>query len=317
MRRRLHDEIRRVVDTTDLVEVASRFTTLNRSLNGPCPVCGGTDRFYIHRGKKAWGCRGCTDRADDVVGLVSKVMRVSPKEAVEYLGGKLDKLPPPRPVPVQPKKNAPGVWTEDKWQLSAMRTIRFAREQFAANLAGLRYMESRGFTKETCLKFGVGYDEYRNCMVIPWILPDKRVCSIKYRRLGDVPKGKRFFSSEGGDPIVFGSHLITGSPAVVIIEGEFNAMAVHQAVGGAIDVYSVGSESCIPHLEPILESYPMALVWADKLSKAQNLRVPPQCQATRIESPQGLDANDILRDADLLEFLSLVWPGAPLPKGKP
>jgi hypothetical protein len=36
---------------------------------GPCPVCGGVDRFSINIKKQVWNCRGC-DRGGDVIDLV-------------------------------------------------------------------------------------------------------------------------------------------------------------------------------------------------------------------------------------------------------
>jgi len=37
---------------------------------GPCPVCGGTDRFSIHTGKNLWNCRVCERSGNDVISLV-------------------------------------------------------------------------------------------------------------------------------------------------------------------------------------------------------------------------------------------------------
>src|SRR5262249_52021204 len=36
---------------------------------GPCPKCGGTDRFAINTSKQVWNCRGC-QRGGDVISLV-------------------------------------------------------------------------------------------------------------------------------------------------------------------------------------------------------------------------------------------------------
>ena len=36
---------------------------------GPCPKCGGTDRFAINTSKQIWNCRGC-QRGGDVISLV-------------------------------------------------------------------------------------------------------------------------------------------------------------------------------------------------------------------------------------------------------
>ena len=37
--------------------------------NGPCPVCGGTDRFSINTAKGVWNCRQC-GVGGDVIALV-------------------------------------------------------------------------------------------------------------------------------------------------------------------------------------------------------------------------------------------------------
>ena len=43
-------------------EIARRGITIKRvgaELIGPCPVCGGRDRFAIHTTKQLWHCRNC------------------------------------------------------------------------------------------------------------------------------------------------------------------------------------------------------------------------------------------------------------------
>jgi DNA primase len=39
-----------------------------RELVGPCPVCGGTDRFSVNTVKQLWLCRGC-GKSGDVIAL--------------------------------------------------------------------------------------------------------------------------------------------------------------------------------------------------------------------------------------------------------
>jgi DNA primase len=53
---------------------------------GPCPVCGGTDRFSINLKKQVWNCRGCT-RGGDVIALVQHIDGSDFKGAVERLAG--------------------------------------------------------------------------------------------------------------------------------------------------------------------------------------------------------------------------------------
>jgi hypothetical protein len=56
---------------------------------GPCPICGGTDRFSINTKKQVWNCRGC-DEGGDIIALVMHLDRLAFSEAVE-------KLAPPKP----------------------------------------------------------------------------------------------------------------------------------------------------------------------------------------------------------------------------
>jgi hypothetical protein len=53
---------------------------------GPCPVCGGRDRFSINIKKQIWNCRGCA-RGGDIVDLVQHLDGVDFKTAVQTLGG--------------------------------------------------------------------------------------------------------------------------------------------------------------------------------------------------------------------------------------
>ena len=59
---RPHDErIERARAVSIEAEIAHRGYQLKRQgkeLVGPCPRCGGTDRFSIHVTKQCWNCRG-------------------------------------------------------------------------------------------------------------------------------------------------------------------------------------------------------------------------------------------------------------------
>jgi CHC2 zinc finger len=53
---------------------------------GPCPVCGGKDRFGVNVQKQLWHCRGC-DKGGDVIALIQLIDGCDFREAVEYLTG--------------------------------------------------------------------------------------------------------------------------------------------------------------------------------------------------------------------------------------
>jgi hypothetical protein len=66
---------------------------------GPCPQCGGTDRFSINIVKGLWNCRGC-GRGGDVIDLVMHLDGVGHRDAVRTLVGDEHRpvMPPVKPV---------------------------------------------------------------------------------------------------------------------------------------------------------------------------------------------------------------------------
>ena len=81
-----------------VLEVAQRYSTLKRitatEWAGPCPVCGGTDRFAINTRKQIWSCRYCPggqgkkSKGGGVIDLVQHAEDATFVEAVEMLAGK-------------------------------------------------------------------------------------------------------------------------------------------------------------------------------------------------------------------------------------
>jgi phage/plasmid primase-like uncharacterized protein len=69
-------------------EIARRGIKLNGrgpERCGPCPKCGGTDRFAINTNKQIWNCRGC-QRGGDVISLVQHLDGCTFGAAVATLG---------------------------------------------------------------------------------------------------------------------------------------------------------------------------------------------------------------------------------------
>jgi hypothetical protein len=106
---------------------------------GPCPRCGGTDRFSFNPRKNLWNCRGCKpkDIAGDVIGFVQWLDGVDAIHAAKHLVGD---------VPTNPKANghdnpstAQDIWQtpieaiypyEDDGGQLRYEVIRFAGKQF-------------------------------------------------------------------------------------------------------------------------------------------------------------------------------------------
>ena len=55
---------------------------------GPCPLCGGTDRFAIHTGKNTFHCRRCPLKGGGAIDLVMQTEKISFIAACEMLTGR-------------------------------------------------------------------------------------------------------------------------------------------------------------------------------------------------------------------------------------
>src|SRR6476619_3575158 len=69
---------------------------------GPCPVCGGSDRFAVNTRKNLFNCRGC-NTGGDVIALVQHLDGVTFAEACAILAGEPAVGCKPRPVIIGPK----------------------------------------------------------------------------------------------------------------------------------------------------------------------------------------------------------------------
>jgi phage/plasmid primase-like uncharacterized protein len=97
-----HIERARAVRIED--EIARRrFRNLKRQggeMFGPCPVCGGNDRFAINIHKQVFNCRGCGAKGD-VIALVQRLDGGPFKDAIATLTGdsvRIGTTPPPKPT---------------------------------------------------------------------------------------------------------------------------------------------------------------------------------------------------------------------------
>ena len=75
-----------ILDTALRLGVLARLKKSGGEWLGPCPVCGGRDRFAINPSKGLWNCRGC-GRGGDAVDLVRHVTGGSFRSAVAVVDG--------------------------------------------------------------------------------------------------------------------------------------------------------------------------------------------------------------------------------------
>lgn len=68
-----------------------------------------------------------------------------------------------------------------------------------------------------------------------------RVKALQYRLIGNP--SMRYWQKAGGERTLFGVHLLKRRPALVVCEGELNAVSIWQVAGDQVDVVSFGPQS--------------------------------------------------------------------------
>jgi phage/plasmid primase-like uncharacterized protein len=84
------DIARSVPIEAELEKRGHRLRRVGRDLVGPCPACGGIDRFSVTPAKRLWHCRRC-DKGGDVIGLVQHLDGGDFLDAVQKLTGERPK----------------------------------------------------------------------------------------------------------------------------------------------------------------------------------------------------------------------------------
>lgn len=140
-----------------ILEVAERLgiNSLRRAgieQVGPCPVCGGQDRFAINPARGLFLCRVCPDAAGDGLALVQHVLGCDFAAALDYLVGAATVAPDPEEVARRKAAAAAEEQRRRDYEAKARaRAIRDAREIWHAAGPGqdtpaAAYLAARGIT---------------------------------------------------------------------------------------------------------------------------------------------------------------------------
>ena len=298
-------DFNRLKQQTDLLTLAGQATPLKKVAGtnggewaGPCPFCGGRDRFRVQpHGPQGgrWLCRGCTAaKWQDCIEYVKRRDGVHAGEAARRLSfvegsAGLD-LPTLASCAGEPGSRGAGVKKgspchlvtlspchlvtppSDLWQAKARAFVGWAQEQLwrPAGSAGLDYLHRRGFSNETILAAGLGYnprDFYRERaawglasslgaprlwlppgVVIPWESEgvlwrvNIRLLEPRYDRAGRLIKYIGPAGWGGGNPLYDAGRLTPDRPAI-LVEAELDALTARQTAGDLITAVATGSAS--------------------------------------------------------------------------
>lgn len=322
-----------IKSSVDLRELAGQHTELRREsateMSGPCPKCGGDDRFHV---TADWfACRQCHEKRGDPIEFVSWLHGKGFREAVAMLAGGGALVAGSRAERSERATASPKRKIERFDRRRAERLVAEAHERLflaTAGEPGQQYLRSRGIESHTWLTFGLGYvassptSEKAPAIVLPWYQRGELV-ALRFRFLESVD-GTKIKSMSGSSfagrlyggqalpefvaqPVAEGHRPAEALRTLVLCEGELNAVSVWQAsTETGVDVLSIGSESQrIPAgLVAIAQRYGQIFTWLDDhekaLSAAQTL---PGSHAITSDLLGG-DANDLLKAGKLAYALA-------------
>lgn len=253
-------DLESVKNQADLLAIAERDTTLKKVANsgggeyaGPCPICGGKDRFRVQPGERRWLCRHCTGgKWDSVIGYIARRDNLDPKNYQDLesickraAGGSFEIVNRHKHTdkPIQPAYSPP----VDSWQESALAVIEYCRGQLwdKTGSRALDYLRGRGLKDSTIQRFSLGYSTGESISGL-WVSRGIVIpCSVAgetwYLKIRQ-PKGAKYICVKGSRPAaLFNADDLSGSDIALICEGEFDCMIAYQELNKEIPSVTLGS----------------------------------------------------------------------------
>lgn len=271
----------------NILESASAHGTYKRVSNakggeyqGPCPLCGGTDRFHVwpeqDAGRGSYWCRGCNKGGDAIQYLIT-YEAMTFKTACQAVGKNISKpeeyqAPQFRSPAAVGETYTPRITTVacEQWIQHATKFVDWAHEQLLNNPEQLAWLALRGLPLAAVSAYRLGWnhgernkDLYRAReswgletvitdkqkpkklwlpvgLVIPYII-DNTIQRVRIRR----PEGEpRYYLVPGSNtaPMIVGAK----SRAYVITESELDALMIHHLAGDICGAISQGNSTAKP-----------------------------------------------------------------------
>ena len=254
--------------------------------HGPCPVCGGTDRFHLWPEQGDHGtfwCRSC-QLAGDAIEYLIKIEGLSFPAACKELGKTLPeqeeyqaphfKRPAAATATFTPRETSAA---SDLWVQHATKLVDWAHEQLLGNQEQLAWLAARGLDLAAVTRYRLGWnpgekgkDLYRAReawgletvlkddgkakklwiplgLIIPYYVGDL-LQRVRIRR----PEGEpRYYLVPGSNmaPMILSSRdgaARVGGKAWVIVESELDALLIHHLAGDLAGAISQGNSTAKP-----------------------------------------------------------------------
>ncbi|MFA4834933.1 MAG: bifunctional DNA primase/helicase [Dehalococcoidia bacterium] len=174
------------------------------------------------------------------------------------------------------KEHGEQVETRKNYELHSRPKVEYKKPQTVpvpVQTATEKYLRARGFTPETWQRRDVA--EVGGNIAMPYYDEGGELVMMKFRP-AHKPKGgeKKGWREAGGKPVFWGMHLCNIEQALVICEGEMDALALDEA--GVQNVVSVpsGAEdlTCVDLCWDWLNKFKLVVLWADNDEPGRKLQ---------------------------------------------
>ncbi len=247
----------------DLAQVDTRLAKVShKEYAGPCPGCGGSDRFHVQPDRRdggAWMCRNCWPAESkgwaDGIEYLRQFRHMSFRAAREYLSGEVETAIErieqiERRLERAQNAPKPGEPPGQAWQDYAASYAAQAERRLwlPEGRAALDYLLSRGLKLQTIDQAHIGYIEKQGIpyIVFPWYADGVYWC-INHRDLRpEVPQKERYkalMGSAKGAALYAGDSLALRRYAF-LVEGEIDALTIAQEAGDLVAVVGTGGHDC-------------------------------------------------------------------------
>ncbi|MEH8118826.1 DUF927 domain-containing protein [Aeromonas allosaccharophila] len=209
-----------------------------RGKHGPCPACGGKDRFRLDDkgGRGTWICNQCG--SGDGLDLVCRVLSTTPKAAAELLaplvGVSAAGVDPAERERIHQQQQAKADQDRKRSEQLRQKAARRAAAIMADTGQGESpYLERKGFgshlsaVNRTLIREG-GENFPDSSLVIPLINEAAELVNVQLIR----DDGTKRYLAGGQKAGAF--HRIEGGALVAICEGYATGLSVHQATGASL-----------------------------------------------------------------------------------
>lgn len=291
----------------NLVDLAERDAHLRRvsgvgEFAGPCPKCGGEDRFHVTA--TWWFCRQCHEKRGDVIEYIQWRDGLDFAQACDLLGGvesqhnaaptgnrHIASLPgepllsitftPAQPA-IRPTAPPPAAWQE-----RARAFVAWTQGQLWETPAALGYLHGRGLSDDTIRSAGLGWnprilhdpaarwglDGDPVYLPVGLVIPCELANEMWYVKIRQPEREPKYLAVRGS--ILAGALYQAPGPILpdmILTEGELNALSLAQALGPLCSVGSLGAAGNLPGVAAVNVLLRVARIWTrydeDKAGKA-------------------------------------------------